>query len=117
MLARIRAIGGIPFTQATTTGWGRTTSRILVKRCGPCVAELLAANSGITEFGTGLRLAEIVGLNVGDPFFPDGRPRTRVRIRAEIAKGLQELGPGATDARAAGRTVDRGAPRRYMLGG
>src|SRR5436309_8127126 len=37
--------------------------------------------------GTGLRLAEIVGLNVGDAFFPDGRPRTRVRIRAEIAKG------------------------------
>src|SRR3989454_4725641 len=37
--------------------------------------------------GTGLRLAEIVGLNVGDIFFPDGRPRTRVRIRAEIAKG------------------------------
>jgi integrase/recombinase XerC len=37
--------------------------------------------------GTGLRLAEIVGLNVGDVYFPDGRPRARVRIRAEIAKG------------------------------
>jgi integrase len=37
--------------------------------------------------GTGLRLAEIVGLNVGDAFFPDGRPRARVRIRREIAKG------------------------------
>src|SRR2546422_7149747 len=37
--------------------------------------------------GTGLRLAEIVGLNVGDAFFPDGRPRSRVRIRAQIAKG------------------------------
>src|SRR6059036_2757616 len=37
--------------------------------------------------GTGLRLAEIVGLNVGDLFFPDGTPRTRVRIRPEIAKG------------------------------
>ena len=37
--------------------------------------------------GTGLRLAEIVGLNVGDVFFPDGRPRNRVRIRREIAKG------------------------------
>ena len=36
--------------------------------------------------GTGLRLAEIVGLNVGDAFFPDGGPRTRVRIRAVIAK-------------------------------
>ena len=37
--------------------------------------------------GTGLRLAEIVGLNVGDVFFPDGTPRTRVRLRREIAKG------------------------------
>src|SRR3989442_1833780 len=36
--------------------------------------------------GTGLRLAEIVGLNVGDVFAPDGTPRSRVRIRAEIAK-------------------------------
>ena len=37
--------------------------------------------------GTGLRLAELVGLNVGDVFFPDGRPRPRVRLRMEIAKG------------------------------
>ena len=37
--------------------------------------------------GTGLRLAEIVGLNVGDVFFPDGTPRNRVRLRREIAKG------------------------------
>jgi len=37
--------------------------------------------------GTGLRLAEIVGLNVGDMFAPDGTPRSRVRIRPEIAKG------------------------------
>ena len=37
--------------------------------------------------GTGLRLAEIVGLNVGDVYFPDGRPRNRFRIRPEIAKG------------------------------
>src|SRR2546428_8828486 len=36
--------------------------------------------------GTGLRLAEIVGLNVGDVFAPDGTPRSRVRIRPEIAK-------------------------------
>ena len=36
--------------------------------------------------GTGLRLGEIVGLNVGDVFNGDGRPRTRVRIRREIAK-------------------------------
>ncbi|MHC4066791.1 MAG: site-specific integrase [Planctomycetota bacterium] len=37
--------------------------------------------------GTGLRLGEIVGLNVGDVFAPDGTPRVRVRIRKEIAKG------------------------------
>ena len=37
--------------------------------------------------GSGLRLAELVGLNVGDVFTPDGTPRTRVHIRREIAKG------------------------------
>jgi integrase len=37
--------------------------------------------------GTGLRLAEIVGLNVGDVFTADGTPRVRVRVRREIAKG------------------------------
>jgi len=36
--------------------------------------------------GTGLRLAEIVGLDVGDVFFPDGAPRGRVMLRREIAK-------------------------------
>ena len=37
--------------------------------------------------GTGLRLAEIVGLNVGDVYTPEGKPRNRLRIRPEIAKG------------------------------
>src|ERR1043165_4031509 len=37
--------------------------------------------------GTGLRLAEIVGLKVGDVFAAEGVPRSRVRIRPEIAKG------------------------------
>ena len=37
--------------------------------------------------GTGLRLAEIVGLNVGDVYAPGGRPRNRIRLRPEIAKG------------------------------
>ncbi len=37
--------------------------------------------------GTGLRLAEIVGLNVGDVYAPDGTSRTRIRLRPEIAKG------------------------------
>ena len=37
--------------------------------------------------GTGLRLGEIVGLNVGDVYFLDGKPKSRIRLRAEIAKG------------------------------
>ena len=37
--------------------------------------------------GKGLRLSEIIGLNVGDLYSPDGRPRGRVRLRREIAKG------------------------------
>jgi len=37
--------------------------------------------------GTGLRVSELIGLNVGDVFFADGTPKTRVRVRAEIAKG------------------------------
>lgn len=37
--------------------------------------------------GTGLRLGEIVGLNVGDVYNGKGRPRTRIRVRPEIAKG------------------------------
>jgi site-specific recombinase XerC len=37
--------------------------------------------------GTGLRLSEIVGLDAGDVFAADGRPRSRIRLRKEIAKG------------------------------
>ena len=37
--------------------------------------------------GTGLRLAEIVGLNVGDVYNGDEKPRNRLRIRPQIAKG------------------------------
>jgi len=37
--------------------------------------------------GTGLRLAEIVGMNVGDVYTPEERPRNRVRLRPESAKG------------------------------
>ena len=37
--------------------------------------------------GTGLRLAEIVGLNVGDVYTPAGKPKNRIRLRREIAKG------------------------------
>ncbi len=37
--------------------------------------------------GTGLRLAEIVGLNVGDVYLADDKPRTRIRLRRELVKG------------------------------
>ena len=37
--------------------------------------------------GTGLRLAEIVGLNVGDVYLPNCTPRTRIRLRSEVVKG------------------------------
>jgi integrase len=36
--------------------------------------------------GTGLRISELLGLNVGDVYAPDGAPKTRVRVRREIAK-------------------------------
>jgi integrase len=36
--------------------------------------------------GTALRLAEIVGLDVGDVYTLDGRPKNRIRLRTEIAK-------------------------------
>ncbi len=37
--------------------------------------------------GTGLRLAEIVGLDVGDLYLPNGKPRGRIRLRPELVKG------------------------------
>src|SRR3989441_13323866 len=36
--------------------------------------------------GTGLRLAEIVGLNVGDVYTPEGKPKSRLRLRPQVAK-------------------------------
>jgi integrase len=39
------------------------------------------------RLGTGIRLGEAVGLDVGDLFFPDGRARVRIRLRASITKG------------------------------
>ena len=42
--------------------------------------------------GTGLRFAELVGLDVGDVYAPDGTPRVRVRVRNEIAKGGRAAG-------------------------
>ena len=37
--------------------------------------------------GTGLRVSELLGLNVGDVYAPNGTPKIRLRVRAEIAKG------------------------------
>ena len=36
--------------------------------------------------GTGLRISELLGLNVGDVFTPDGTRKTRIHVRREIAK-------------------------------
>ena len=36
--------------------------------------------------GTGLRLGELVGLDVGDLYLPGGDARTRIRLRPAIAK-------------------------------
>ena len=36
--------------------------------------------------GTGLRISELLGLKVGDVFAPDATPKTRIRVRREIAK-------------------------------
>ena len=44
----------------------------------PCALTIISL-----ALGTGLRLAEIVGLDVGDVFAPDGTPRLR-RIRAAL---------------------------------
>ena len=72
--------------------------------------------------GTGLRLAEIVGLNVGDVFLPDRRPRGRIRLRREIAKGgrvgdvflpdalIPKLGRFWTYKRHAGESLDAADP-------
>jgi integrase/recombinase XerC len=72
--------------------------------------------------GTGLRLAEIVGLDVGDVYLPGGQPRVRVRLRPEIAKrgragdvflpdGLKpKLERFWSYKRAQGERLDPGAP-------
>jgi integrase/recombinase XerC len=72
--------------------------------------------------GTGLRLAEIVGLDVGDLYLPGGPPRVRVRLRPEIAKrgragdvflpdGLKpKLERFWSYKRAQGERLDPGAP-------
>src|SRR5262245_23287441 len=72
--------------------------------------------------GTGLRLAEIVGLNVGDVFAVDGTPRVRMRVRREIAKGgraadvflpdrlVSKLRKCWTWKRRRGESLDPGAP-------
>ncbi len=50
--------------------------------------------------GCGLRLTELVGLNLGDVLMPDGTSRVRVRIRKEIAMG--------------GRAADASLPDRLV---
>src|SRR5437899_12703369 len=65
---------------------GAMTHRCLTGHSAP--VSLSVGRRGSRRYGQlGLRLAEIVSLNVGDVLAPDGTPRSRVRIRPEIAKG------------------------------
>ncbi len=65
--------------------------------------------------GTGLRLAEIVGLNVGDVFTADGTPRSRIRLRREIAKGGRAGDVFLPDALGPKRPVRGGRRERAPL--
>jgi hypothetical protein len=50
-----------------------------------------------------LRLAEIVGLDVGDVFALDGTPRLRMRVRAAIAKGGRTAAAASRSAASSSR--------------
>ena len=89
------------------------------------IQTILAASSGNPRdhliyslaLGTGLRLAELVG--VGDVFAPDGTPRSRVRIRPEIAKGgrtgdIPARCPGAEAPEVVGLASASGASRPVL---
>ena len=71
--------------------------RLILRATAGCIRDHTIISLAL---GTGLRLAEIAGLNVGDVFAPDGTPRVRVRVRREIAKG--------------GRTADVFLPDRLV---
>jgi site-specific recombinase XerC len=66
--------------QTLTRGEQRAILRSTAQNCRDHLIYSLA-------LGTGLRLAEIVGLNVGDVYTPVGKPRNRILLRREIAKG------------------------------
>src|SRR5437667_7646975 len=72
----------MPYLSPPTLTRSETESILSVTRAHPRDHVIIAL-----ALGTGLRLGEIVGLNVGDVYTPDGRPRNRVRLRPEIAKG------------------------------
>lgn len=64
--------------------------------------------------GTGLRLAEIVGLDVGDVYSAAGQPKSRVRIRAEKAR---EVAPATASCQTTSRPLHWRKPvsRRFGL--
>ena len=66
--------------QTLTRGEQRAILRATALNCRDHLIYSLA-------LGTGLRLAEIVGLKVGDVYGPDGKPKSRLLLRPEIAKG------------------------------
>src|SRR5216684_5788742 len=60
-----------------------TEQRTILRATAPNLRDHLIYSLAL---GTGLRLAEIVGLNIGDVYTPDGKPKNRFRLRPEIAK-------------------------------
>lgn len=52
----------------------------------PCLPDHLVLSFAL---GVGLRLAEIVDLDVGTVYSAVGQPESRIRIRAEITKGCR----------------------------
>src|SRR5262245_15231800 len=63
--------------------------------------------------GPGLRLAEIVGLDVGDVYIDDRTPRTLLRIRTEIAKGDRKGERGGVHV--SDRAQVTGATKRLVI--
>ena len=72
----------MPFLSPTTLTSGEQQKILQKTQCNPRDHLIYSL-----ALGTGLRLAEIVGLNVGDVYNGDKKPRNRLRIRPKIAKG------------------------------
>jgi integrase len=61
----------------------RADQHALLETVQDCPREALLVSLAL---GTGLRLAELVGLDLRDVYLLGGHPRVRIRLRAEVAK-------------------------------